>query len=123
MNTDETFGKLDKNTDGGIDVAEFTEPQKNEIEGRFKMMDANTDGKITKDELKTAAEKMRSMMGGRGGQGGPGGQGMRPGGQGGPGGPGGGGEGGFRRPPSEEGGTGRPRPEGEGEAPKKDTGV
>ena len=125
INPDELFSKMDKNTDGSIDLAEFSEPQKAEIEGRFKKMDENSDGKVTKEEMKSGAEKMRSMMMQRGGQGGPGG--MRgPGGQGGPGGPGGpgGGEGGFRRPPAGEGGaTGRPRPETEGDAPKKEGGV
>lgn len=119
LNPDELFTKMDKNTDGSIDLAEFSEPQKAEIEGRFKRMDENSDGKVTMEEMKSGTEKMRAMMMQRGGQGGPGG--MR--GQGGPGGPGGG-EGGFRRPPGGEGGApGRPRPETEGDAPKKEGGV
>ena len=124
INPDELVAKMDTNKDGSIDLAEFSEPQKAEIEGRFKKMDENGDGKVTKEEMKAGAEKMRSMMMQRGGQGGPGG--MRgsggqgsPGGQGGP----GGGEGGFRRPPAGDGATGRPRPEGEAEAPKKEGGV
>lgn len=124
MNPDELFTKMDKNTDGSIDLSEYTEPQKSEIEGRFKKMDENGDGKVSKEEMKSSAEKMRSMMMQRGGQGGPGG--MRgPGGPGGKGGPGGA-EGGFRRPPAPGGddATGRPRPEGEGDAPpKKETGI
>ena len=113
MNPDELFAKMDKNSDGGIDLSEFSEPQKVEIEGRFKRMDENSDGKVTKEEMKAGAEKMRSMMMQRGGQGG----GMR-----GPGGPGG--EGGFRRPPGQgaPGGQGG-RPPLEGEAPKKETGI
>lgn len=117
MNPDDLFTKLDKNSDGGIDLSEFGEPQKAEIEGRFKKMDENSDGKVTKEEMKSSAEKMRAQMMQRGGQGG-----MRgPGAKGGP----GGGEGGFRRPPAAggEGAPGRPRPEVEGEAPKKETGI
>ena len=123
INPDELFAKRDKNNDGNIDLAEYSDPQKSEIEGRFKKMDENGDGKITKEEMKAGAEKMRASMMQRGGQGGPG---MRgPGGQGGPGGPGGpgGADGGFRRPPAGDGATGRPRPEGEGDAPKKEGGV
>lgn len=110
MNPDELFAKLDKNNDGAVDLAEYSDPQKAEIEGRFKRADENNDGKISKEELKSATERMRSMMrrgpgGGPGGQGGPGGF------RGGPGGPGG------------EGNPNRPRPESEGDAPKKDTSV
>jgi len=116
INSDEMFAKMDKNGDGSIDLAEYTEPQTSEIEGRFKRMDENGDGKVSKDEMKSGIEKMRSMMMQGGGQGGPGGA---RGGQNGP-----GGQGGFRRPPSDgDGGAGRPRPESEGEAPKKEGGV
>lgn len=132
INPDELFAKMDKNNDGNIDLAEYSDPQKSEIEGRFKKMDENGDGKISKEEMKSGAEKMRAMMMQRGGQGGPGMRGPGgpggPGGQGGPGGPGGpggagGADGGFRRPPAGDGATGRPRPEGEGDAPKKEGGV
>jgi Ca2+-binding EF-hand superfamily protein len=113
INPEEAFSRMDKNADGSLDMPEFIEAQKAEVEGRFKRMDENGDGKVSKDEMKGAMEKLRSMMQ-RGGQGrGPGG----------PGGPSGG-EGGFRRPPSgAEGGAGRPRPESEGDAPKKAGGV
>ena len=110
---------MDKNADGNVDKEEYVEFSKQEIETRFGRMDENTDGKVSKDEMKAGMERMRNMMRGPGGPGGgtPGGPGgmRRPGGEGGS----GGGEGGFRRPPT-EGGTGRPRPEAEGEAPKKD---
>jgi hypothetical protein len=106
---------MDKNADGNVDKEEYVEFSKQEIETRFGRMDENTDGKVSKDEMKAGMERMRNMMRGPGGPGGgaPGGPGgfRRPGGE--------GGEGGFRRPPT-EGGTGRPRPEAEGEAPKKD---
>ena len=107
-NPEEAFTRMDKNSDGSVDLAEFSESQKAELENRFKRMDENGDGKFTKDEMKSAMEKLRSMMQ-RGGQG----QGRGPGGS-------GGGDGGFRRPPSGEGGAGRPRPEVEGDAPKKE---
>jgi Ca2+-binding EF-hand superfamily protein len=111
MNPEEAFSRMDKNADGSLDMPEFIEAQKAEVEGRFKRMDENADGKVSKDEMKGAMEKLRGLMQ-RGGQGpnrGPGG----------PGGP----EGGFRRPPSAEGGAGRPRPESEGDAPRKEGGV
>jgi len=111
MNPEEAFSRMDKNADGSLDMPEFIEAQKAEVEGRFKRMDENADGKVSKDEMKGAMEKLRGLMQ-RGGQGpnrGPGG----------PGGP----EGGFRRPPSAEGGAGRPRPESEGAAPRKEGGV
>jgi Ca2+-binding EF-hand superfamily protein len=112
MNPVEIFGRMDKNTDGAIDLAEYTEGAKQETETRFKRMDENNDGKVTKEELTGALQRMRQMMGGgrkgmRRPEGGEGGF-RRPG--------GGGGEGGFRRPPSGEG-TGRPRPEVEGDKP------
>ena len=110
-NPEEAFTRMDKNSDGSVDLAEFSESQKAEMENRFKRMDENGDGKFTKEEMKSAMEKLRSMMQ-RSGQG----QGRGPGGSGGP----GGGDGGFRRPPSGEGGAGRPRPEVEGDAPKKE---
>ncbi len=112
---DEIYGRMDKNADGSVDKAEYTEFSKQEIESRFARMDANQDGKVSKEEMKVSMERMRNMMRGPGGPpGGPGGPGgiRRPGGE--------GGEGGFRRPPTREGGEGRPRPELEGEAPKKD---
>jgi hypothetical protein len=125
INMDEIYGRMDKNADGSVDKEEYVEFSKQEIENRFGRMDENQDGKVSKEEMKSGMERMRSMMRGPGG-GAPGGpEGMRrPGGEG-PSGfrrpPGaeGGGEGGFRRPPK-EGGTGRPRPEAEAEAPKKD---
>lgn len=120
---DEIYGRMDKNADGAVDKAEYTEFSKQEIESRFGRMDENQDGKVSKEEMKTSMERMRNMMRGPGGPGGPPGGMRRPGGEGGEGGfrrPGGEGEGGFRRPPSQEGGAGRPRPELEGEAPKKD---
>ena len=118
MNPDEVYARMDKNSDGGVDKEEFAEFSKAEIETRFGRMDENKDGKVSKVEMKAATERLRSMM--RGGQGSPPGQGGAPGGFRRPGAEGGaGGEGGFRRPPT-EGGAGRPRPEAEGEAPKKD---
>lgn len=121
INPEEAFGRMDKNSDGGVDLSEYIEGSKQEFEGRFKRMDENADGKVTLDEMKSAVQRLREAMRGRmgGGEGGF----RRPGGEGGPEGgfrrpPGeGGGEGGFRRPPEGEGG-GRPRPEVEGEKPK-----
>ena len=128
FNLDDVYGRMDKNADGNVDKDEYLEFSKQEIEGRFTRMDENQDGKVSKDEMKAGMDRMRNMMRGPGGPGGPGSPGgmRRPGGEGGgeggfrrpPGGEGGG-EGGFRRPP-QQGDTGRPRPEAEVEAPKKD---
>ena len=62
---------------------------------QFDKLDANKDGKITKDELEESMRKMREMMGNRGGQ--------APG-----------------APRSESGGI-RPRPEGDAKKPEGDT--
>lgn len=113
-NLDEAFGRMDKNNDGHVDKAEYTEFSKQEIENRFGRTDENNDGKLTKEEVRAGLERMRNMM--RGGPGSPGGFGRGPGPDGGPRrGPGGpeGGEGGFRRPPTQEG-------DKKPEAPKKD---
>jgi len=128
VNIDEIYGRMDKNADGNVDKDEYLEFSKQEIETRFGRLDENQDGKVSKDEMKAGMDRLRGMMRGPGSPGGaPGGpEGMRrPGGEGPsgfrrpPGGQGGGEGGGFRRPP-QEGGTGRPRPEAEAEAPKKD---
>jgi hypothetical protein len=121
VNPEEAFGRMDKNSDGGVDLSEYIEGSKQEFEGRFKRMDENSDGKVSLDEMKSAVQRLREAMRGRmgGGEGGA----RRPGGEGGPEGgfrrpPGqSGGEGGFRRPPEGEG-SGRPRPPVEGEQPK-----
>lgn len=115
----EGFSNVDKNSDGGIDLAEFKENAAKSAEQGFGRMDQNSDGKISQDEARKAGEMLRNMMGGRGGEGrsgGPPGEGMRRpgGGEGRPGGEGGD----FRRPPSEDG----PKPEGEGGG-KKDGSV
>lgn len=121
---DEVFGRMDKNSDGTVDKAEYVEFSQQEIESRFSRVDQNTDGKLTKEEMKEGMERMRNMMrgpGGPGGQRGPGGEGGRgPGGEGGPRRGPEGGEGGFRRPPSQEGEKSTPRPEFEKPALKKD---
>jgi len=125
INMDEIYGRMDKNADGSVDKDEYIEFSKQEIESRFGRMDENQDGKVSKEEMKSGMERMRGMMRGPGGApGGPEGM-RRPGGESPsgfrrpPGGQGGGEGGGFRRPP-QEGGTGKPRPEAEAEALKKD---
>ncbi|MBB5039408.1 EF-hand domain-containing protein [Prosthecobacter dejongeii] len=121
---DEVFGRMDKNSDGTVDKAEYLEFSQQEIESRFSRVDENTDGKLTKEEMKAGMERMRNMMrgpGGPGGQRGPGGDGGRgPGSEGGPRRGSDGGEGGFRRPPSQEGEKASPRPEFEQPTSKKD---
>lgn len=82
----ELFRKIQEN--GSVTKEEFTKM----TEEQFKRMDANGDGKITKEEMEEIGRRMREM---RGGQGGP------PGAPGGP--PQGGGEGGFRRRPPGDG--------------------
>lgn len=110
-NPEEMIKRMDKNTDGGVDLGEFKEASSQELDGRFKMMDGNSDGKVSAEEMKQVAERMRNMM--RGGQPGQPGQGgmRRPGGEGGSEG------GGFRRPPTQD--EGGKKPEGE----KKSDGV
>jgi len=111
-NPEDMLKRMDKNADGGVDLAEYKEFASQEVDGRFKMMDGNSDGKITAEEMKQIGERMRGMMrGGQPSQGGPGGQMRRPGGEGGSEG------GGFRRPPSQD--EGGKKPEGE----KKPEGV
>ena len=119
FNPDEVYARMDKNSDGGVDKAEYQDFARQEIEQRFGRLDENGDGKVTKDEMRAGMERLRNAM--RGGPGGPpgmpGGEGFRrPGGEGSR-------EGGFRRPPEGEGrpqpeGEGRPRPPLEDEAPK-----
>ena len=124
-NAEEVFGRMDKNSDGSVDLAEYTDGSKQEIEGRFKRIDENSDGKVSLEEMKGALQRLREGMRGRMG-GGEGGGFRRPGGE-------GGAEGGFRRPPGQGGpeggarrpegeGTGRPRPEVEGDKPKTEGG-
>jgi Ca2+-binding EF-hand superfamily protein len=108
-NPEEAFKRLDANTDGSVDSAEFTQANAKEIEGRFKALDQNADGKVGMEEFKASMDRLRGAMRGMGGDRGPEG---RPGGEG----------GGFRRPPSQEG-QGRPegerpRPPAEGEGDK-----
>jgi hypothetical protein len=51
----------DKNADGGIDKAEWIAAGRKEA--RFAAADADGDGKITLDELKTGMSKMKSRQG------------------------------------------------------------
>ncbi len=51
----------DKNADGGIDKAEWIAAGRKEA--RFAQADADGDGKITLDELKTGMSKMKSRQG------------------------------------------------------------
>ena len=89
------------------------------FEQAFNRMDQDGNGQLSRPEFMEGMGRMREMMqrGGMGrGEGGPGGF-RRPGG------PDGAPEGGFRRPPQQGGpdreGSGRPRPELEGDAPAK----
>jgi Ca2+-binding EF-hand superfamily protein len=137
FNPDEVYARMDKNSDGAVDKAEYQDFARQEIEQRFGRLDENGDGKVTKEEMRSGMERLRNAM--RGGPGGPGGPPGMPGGEGfrRPGGvgsreggfrrppEGGPDRGGFRRPPEGEGrpqpeGEGRPRPPLEDEAPKKD---
>jgi len=86
----EFLKKIDANADGKVSKEEFLAFSKKEGEDRFGKIDANADGVADENELKTAAEKMRG-----GGERRPEGQGRPSEG------------GGFRRPPEGQG-----RPEG-----------
>lgn len=92
----ELFRKIQEN--GSVTKEEFTKL----TDDQFKRLDANGDGKITREEMEEIGRRFREM---RGGQGGPPGT---PGGA-----PRGSGEGGFRRPPPADGapppGGDRPR--------------
>jgi Ca2+-binding EF-hand superfamily protein len=92
-NPAEALRAADTNNDKALDLEEYRAMRNKEVDESFKRLDGNADGKITEEEFRQVAERMRSMMGGRGGP-----QGMmrRPGGE------GSGAEGGFRRPPSQE---------------------
>jgi Ca2+-binding EF-hand superfamily protein len=99
---EEAFKKMDANADGKVSKEEFLEFSKKEAEERFSKIDASGSGSVSKDQI---AEAMRRMRGGEGGQRRPEGF-RRPEGE--------AGSGGVRRP---EGGDGaRPRPGGEGNA-------
>ena len=91
----EFLKKLDADADGKVTKDEFLGFTKKEGEDRFAKIDANADGVADEAELKSAAEKMRATPGG--------GEGRREmrGAEG----------GGFRRPPGGEGAEGK-RPEG-----------
>lgn len=58
----EIFKKIEEN--GSITKEEFSKMN----EEQFNKMDANHDGKVTKEEIEETMKKMREMMGGRGGQ-------------------------------------------------------
>ncbi len=99
----EIYKKIEET--GSISKEEFSKIN----DEQFNKLDANHDGKITKEELEETMKKMREMMGGRGAGGAQ--EGGRP--QGGAGGaPGSSGEGGFRK-----------RPEGGGDKPKRPDGA
>ena len=49
----------DKNADGGIDKAEWVAAGRKEE--RFALVDADSDGKVTLDELKTAMAKRKAQ--------------------------------------------------------------
>ena len=59
MPSPETIHKAwDKNADGFVDKAEWVAAGRKEE--RFALVDADSDGKVTVDELKTAMSKMRA---------------------------------------------------------------
>lgn len=89
----EFIKKVDANGDGKITKEEFLNYSKKEAEDRFAKIDTNADGTVDENEIKAAADKIRGD-GRRGGDGG-----FRRG-------EGQGGDGGFRRP-SEGGAPGR----------------
>ncbi|MCE9519731.1 MAG: EF-hand domain-containing protein [Verrucomicrobia bacterium] len=89
---DEAFKKMDANGDGKVSKEEFLEFSKKEAEARFSKMDAAGSGSVTKEQL---MEAMRRMHGGDGGQ-------RRPD--------------GFNKPENTDGGT-RPRPGGDNNTP------
>lgn len=93
----EFLKKLDADADGKVTKDEFLAFTKKEGEDRFAKIDANSDGAADESELKSAAEKMRAA-------GGEGRRDMRPS-EG----------GGFRRPPGTEG---APAPEGQARRPE-----
>jgi Ca2+-binding EF-hand superfamily protein len=103
----EAIKAADANNDKALDLTEYLAMRNKEAEDTFKRLDGNADGKISEEEFRQVAERMRGMMGGRGGPGAAGSPGMmrRPGGE---------AAGGFRRPPAQEA---KPEPKPEGEKP------
>ena len=94
----EFLKRSDADSDGKISKDEFVNSAKKDSEDRFAKLDANADGYADKAEIEEAGRKMREMAGQRR----PEGEGMRrPE-----------GEGGFRPRPGGEGQPGGPRPEG-----------
>lgn len=118
MNPDEVFGRMDANSDGSVDSEEYAAFAKREIEERFKRLDGDNSGTVSKAEFEEGMQRLRQAMGQGRGPGGPGGPGGRPGAERGrpPGAPEGD-RGGFRRPP--EGGDSPKRPPLEGDGDKK----
>lgn len=90
----EFIKRADADSDGKISKDEFANMGKKESEERFGKMDANSDGFVDQDEIGKIAQTMRQNQG-------PGSQGMRRPDGGGPPGEGGG----FRRPPGGAGGS------------------
>lgn len=87
---EEAFKKMDANSDGKVSKDEFMEFTKKESEARYNKLDTTGTGSFTKEQF---MEAMRRMQGGEGGQ-------RRPE--------------GFDKP---EGGGTRPRPGGDNKAP------
>lgn len=90
---EEAFKKMDANGDGKVSKEEFIEFSKKDAEERFGRMDASGSGSLSKEQI---GEAMRRMRGGDGGQ--PRGEGGRPRPE------------GFRRPEGGDSGGVRQRP-------------
>lgn len=61
-NPEEFFKRMDANNDGKITKEEFLAFAKKEAEERFKQMDTSGDGKMDKKEIAAAVEKMKEHM-------------------------------------------------------------
>ncbi|HEY2574043.1 MAG TPA: EF-hand domain-containing protein, partial [Verrucomicrobiaceae bacterium] len=96
---DEAFKKMDANGDGKISKEEFIEFSKKDAEERFSKMDASGTGSLSKEQI---GEAMRRSRGGEGGARPEGGKGRPEG---------------FRRPEGGEGGGVRQRPGGDNNQP------
>ena len=115
---DEAFKKMDANGDGKISKEEWVEYRKKEAEEQFSKLDANNAGSIDKAQIEEGMRRLRGQMQGSGGRGGAEGF-RRPEGGGSPGGEGSRRPDGFRPqggPPGGDGGV-RQRPGAEAGTP------
>ena len=68
---EETFKKMDANGDGKVSKEEFVEYRKKEAEDQFGKLDASNTGTVDKAQMEEAFQKLRAARGAASGRGGP----------------------------------------------------